>query len=444
MLVEVMVGTIVLAIATAAVLDGLDGAQKTGSRNKQRSVASTLAQQDLERLRSMPITALNNLAQTRQVDVTGVQYTVNSDTTWMRDKTIELSCTDDTAQAEYLKVSSTVTSPAATTHPVVEHTLLTPAPGAFSSTSGTAAIRATDRLGKPLANVTVDLGGPSSQSGTTNDLGCVIFDYIPAGDYVATIPGNLVSWNSAKPASAPVTVNPGKISQVQIELEQPASMRILFKNPSGTSVNWTKASVPHANLPGGFKVFTSATPTSLIDATDLFPQLGGYDVYAGDCEFNNPANQWWGDGTYFDTHPASHVDLDPGDSFVNVTATLPVLTINVTRQRRQDVWLQIDQNDTATGVTCQDTMRERTLGGIWIAKSSSSSTTVETVSNSIALPFGTYRLCVDDNATSSSGTVRRRSSGGSVSDPQLYTAGTVSKTFDLTTGGTAAQCQDPF
>jgi hypothetical protein len=185
--------------------------------------------------------------------------------------------------------------------------------------------------------------------------------------------------------------------------------------------------------------------TTLIDATDLFPQLGGYDVYAGGCEMNNPANQYWGDGNYFDNHPASHVDLDPGDSFVDVDAVLPILTVNVTRQKREDVWVQIDQNDApATGITCQDEAVDRDNTGIWIAKSSSTSTTAETVSKSIPLPFGTYRICVDDNNTSSTGW-RRKSTGGSVSDAQLYTATTVSKTLDFTSGtpGTS-KCVDPF
>ena len=64
-LVEVMVGAIVLAIVTFAVLDGMSGAADTGERNRQRSVASTLAQQDIERLRSFEITDLSNYRETR-------------------------------------------------------------------------------------------------------------------------------------------------------------------------------------------------------------------------------------------------------------------------------------------------------------------------------------------------------------------------------------------
>ncbi len=47
-----------LAITTTAVLNGLDGAQKTGGRNKARSVAAALAEQDQERMRAMPVSDL--------------------------------------------------------------------------------------------------------------------------------------------------------------------------------------------------------------------------------------------------------------------------------------------------------------------------------------------------------------------------------------------------
>src|SRR5262245_54544296 len=144
-LVEVMVGAIVLAITTAAVLSGIEGAQDTGRSNKNRSVASTLAQQDIERMRAKPITSLANYSEVRTVNVSGVDYTVNSNTDWVRDASGVVSCTDDSSQAEYLKVTSTVNSPKTITSPVKEATLLTPAPGAFGTNSGTAAIKITDR-----------------------------------------------------------------------------------------------------------------------------------------------------------------------------------------------------------------------------------------------------------------------------------------------------------
>ena len=58
MLVEVMVGAVVLAIVTTALLNGIDGAQSQGTTNKARSTAAALAEQDQERLRALPVATL--------------------------------------------------------------------------------------------------------------------------------------------------------------------------------------------------------------------------------------------------------------------------------------------------------------------------------------------------------------------------------------------------
>ncbi|MDQ5831660.1 MAG: hypothetical protein M3550_01200, partial [Actinomycetota bacterium] len=292
LLVEVMMGALVLGITTLAVLSGLDGAQNTGARNKARSEYSALAQQDIERLRSKPITALSNYSETRTIQVGPADYTVTSETEWVNDSSGVVSCTDDNAQAEYMKVSSTVTSASDTQQtPTKETTLLTPAPGAFSATSGTAAVLLTDRDGVPRPGVSVALSGPGSFSDTTNSLGCAIFGYIPAGTYDAQVSAG-VTWASQLPATAPVTVNAGRTSLTAIEVEQPASLRAHFKAPDATNTSWSRITVGHAKLPAGFLYFpdeTSTTLVSSIDATNLFPHHDGYGVYAGSCELNNPA-----------------------------------------------------------------------------------------------------------------------------------------------------------
>lgn len=436
MLIEVMVGAIVLAIATAAVLDGLDGAQATGRANKARSVGAALAQQDVERLRALPIAALIDLDQTRTVDSGGVRYTVKSNTEWMRDNSGELSCVNDTTQASYLKVTSTASSPASAQRPVTETTIITP-PAAFSSTAGTATVKTTDRDGNPLAGVTITLSGAASYSGTTNALGCAIFSFITPGNYQASVPGNLVSWNSERPANVDFTVAAGKTTPVQMELGQPASLRIHFKNPSGASVTWTSATVPHANLPGGFKVFTSPSPTTLITATDLFPQKDGYGVYAGSCEANNPANPYWGDPTYFLDHPASHADVTPGAANVDVDAVLPVLSVTAKRSKSRDLYIRVDQLDQPNDeVDCRVTAKPRNKEDN--APTGSGSVTV---TKSFALPFGHYRVCVDDGG----GSGGRRVSTTTSNDPALIAPATVAVgTLDLTTSSTSGTCSYTF
>ena len=97
-------GLLVLALATFAIFNGLEGAQATGRMNKERSVSSTLAQQDIERLRAYPITSLSNYRQTRTVNIAGVGYTVVSRTDWVVDSTGVVSCTTNAAPPQYLKL----------------------------------------------------------------------------------------------------------------------------------------------------------------------------------------------------------------------------------------------------------------------------------------------------------------------------------------------------
>jgi type II secretory pathway pseudopilin PulG len=385
LLVEVMVGSLVLGIATLAVLSGLSGAQETGAKNKSRSEYSALAQQDIERLRAKPVTALSNYNETRTVRVGTVDYTVTSETEWVNDASGVASCTDDNAQAEYMKVSSTVTSPADTQQtPTKETTLLTPAPGAFSATSGTAAVLLTDRDGNPLPGVSVALSGPGSFSDTTNALGCAIFGYIPAGTYSAQVSGG-VTWASQLPASAPVTVNAGRTSLSAIEVEEPTSLRAHFKTPTGANTAWSRITVAHAKLPAGFINFpddTATTPVSSIDATDLFPHHDGYGVYAGSCERNNPA-VW--DSDYFQPGVPGYIELDPGDNLKSVDVLMPALTIAVTKttveSRRVRVTVtQIDDPE------CNERLVDTT-----VAPSFSGLVTIP-----ISLPFGRYQVCVDD------------------------------------------------
>ncbi len=398
---EVMVGALVLGITSLAVLSGLDGAQDSGARNKARSEYSALAQQDIERLRSKPITALSNYDEARTVRVGTVDYTVTSKTEWVRDASGVVSCTDDNTQAEYMKVSSTVTSANDTqAEPTKETTLLTPAPGAFSATSGTGAVLLTDRDGDPIPGVTVTLTGPGSFSETTNELGCAIFGYIPAGGYTAQ-PSAGVTWASDAPATAPVTVNPGRTTLSQIEIDSPASLRAHFETPSGAATQWSRLTVGHAKLPAGRKIFPSATATALqssIDAINLFPHNDAYGVYAGSCLRNSPA--YWR-SNYFQPGGNGYIELDPGDSLKSVNVTVPTLTVNFSKRNLSGsrYRVQIKQVD-GTGCT-ENQVYDLTGGAV-------PSDTNEVLT--FPLPFGRYKVCIDDgfrfrqssNGTSSS------------------------------------------
>ena len=387
LLVEVMVGALVLGITTMAVLTGIDGAQDTGRKNKDRTEYSALAQQDIERLRSKPITSLSNYDETRTVRVGSVDYTVVSKTEWVRDASGVVSCTDDSTQAEYMKLSSTVWSPAGVNKAVTETTLLTPAPGAFSATTGTAAILLTDRDGQPIAGSTVTLSGPGTYSETTNSAGCAIFGYIPAGAYTAQVSGG-VTWASQLPATAPAPVTANRTSLVAIEVEPPGSLRARFINPVGAASTWSRITVAHAKLPAGFKVFPNSTATAkfgTLDATNLYPHHDAYGVYAGSCARNNPA--FW-DSDYFLPGGPGYIELDPGDNLKSVDVVTPTLTITLTKRTDSgtDFRIRIKQMD--TGCTEE----------LWHDNTAS---TAATQIKTFQLPFGRYKICVDDGHPSS-------------------------------------------
>jgi type II secretory pathway pseudopilin PulG len=415
LLVEVMVGAVVLAIATTAILTGLDGSQATGLRNKDRSVAATLAQQDIERLRSLPITSISNLDETRTVRVGSVDFSVRSKTDWVRDSSGVVSCTDDSTQAEYLKIASTVDSPASRNYPVEETTLLTPAPGAFAANTGTAAVLLTDRDGNPLSGVRVSLAGPSNFSEDTNELGCAIFGYIPSGDYTATASGG-VSWNGEVPPSAPVTVNPGRTSLTQIEIDQPGSLRAVFIKPAGSPVTLSaragRISVAHAKFPNGVKSFPVAgptTPTTSLVADNLFPHRDAYGVYAGDCEAHNPA--LW-DSNYFRPGVPGYIVLDPGDFEESVNVTMPSLRVQVRRPTSgtssgTGSWtarIKLRQIDSPVYLPSEPLLTDVDCTVVITPSSGTSQAASGTVPASFdfVLPFGHYRTVVDNNVNSGS------------------------------------------
>lgn len=437
-MVEVLVGTVLLALTTAAVLDGLDGAQKTGRKNKDRSTSATLAQQDLERLRSLPPTLLANLHQTRVVVVAGVTYTVASDAEIVRDASGLVSCTTNEAQAEYLRLSSTVHSPASIDAPVTETTLLTPPPGAFGDDTGTAVVKLTDRDDLPLDGVDVELDGPGSHAASTNDVGCAVFAFIEADDWTAVVDDGLVDWTGETPALSPVTVAAQKTSLTQIQLDAPASLRATFTTPTGAPARWTSVSVANGKLPNGYKAFAAGTMAASKDATNLFPFLDGYGVFAGTCEENNPGT------AYFQTPGSGYVALEPGDSLEPVTVKMPVLRVTVTRSSVPvDAQVTVTQRD---GSDCNSAVYDTTVHGDPAVSGGDPDSTGTDGIVEIPLPFGHYRICAASNynGTSYSGTWRRRvtASSGTPADPNLTVLPPATTTLAMTipTSGNSGQC----
>ena len=103
-----MFGAALVAFVSIAIAEGFEGTFRGSGKNKSRSVAASLAEQDQERLRSFKANDLNNLEETQTHTVGGVNYTVESETEWVRDANGIVSCTTDSTQAEYMKLVTRV------------------------------------------------------------------------------------------------------------------------------------------------------------------------------------------------------------------------------------------------------------------------------------------------------------------------------------------------
>jgi hypothetical protein len=296
MLVEVMVGAVVLAIATTALLNGIDGAQSAGGTNKARSTAAALAEQDQERLRSLPVASLASCCTpaSRTVTVRGVNYTVTSSVAWVTDQGGPITCSNNSKTAANLRITSAVTSNA--TKGVIDQVgLVTPPPGTFSPGQGRAIVKVNDRNAAAVSGAPVSLIGATTYTANTNSLGCAVFPFVDVGTYTASVGGTgslLVDWQGASPSTKGLTVTQSTSTTASLEMDTKATIAAIFD----TSVNGTVVAsqktqwltLINSKLTVGQKIVDAGSAQTTISAQSLFPFLDGYKIYAGQCAANNP------------------------------------------------------------------------------------------------------------------------------------------------------------
>ncbi len=352
LLIEVIMGAVLVLIVTVGLLDGFDSSTKASSIDKQRSVASSLAQTDQERMRTYTVAYLSNLRATvpaSQTTVGGVVFTVKERADWVNDNSGIATCTSSSSQGSYIEITSTVTWPGmGTVTPVTAQSLVTPPVGSFGPGQGSVGIQVTDGsepTADPVAAIPVQLG--TSLNDVTDDNGCAVFGYIPSGPYVAQVQRNgWVDWGGNTPAkrSCPVPSGSTAICPIVVDLATSANITFWTQSYGSTGPNdLTSASAQQATLVNP-KMVPPAPETQLngkrpmpaspggwghtINATNLFPFPGGYGAYAGaGCPSADPAN--------WTNNPAAHVSSGslpstaPGGPPQELKVTIPSLLFHV-------------------------------------------------------------------------------------------------------------------
>lgn len=316
-LIEAIAAAAVLAFLALGVLAGLDGAASSTGREKARSVASALAEQDQERLHAMRAIDLPEYRETRGPEnVGGIDYTIVSEVDWISDADGGTpSCTSTAGRADYLRLRSTVTSNTvgAQTPPVRIDSLVAPPISTAGGNNGTLAVQVKNRLGLGEPGVPVSIAGTLaaySQTKTTNATGCAVFAPVPGQTY--NIKLEKPRW--VDPGGNPVVnttgaVSPGSTTVTSLVYDERAQVTTAFDtryyNPASAtyvpapSRAWS-LSLSNSGLPIGPRVFAGTAsppaPQATITATNLFPFQTGYGVYAGKCveeSPDTPLNQAW-------------------------------------------------------------------------------------------------------------------------------------------------------
>jgi hypothetical protein len=202
----------------------------------------------------------------------------------------------------------------------------------------------------------------------------------------------LIGTDGTQPFSTGIGVVGGTTALKQIQLDEPSSIKAVIATNTGsplTTPGVKSVSVNNAQLPSpGWKTTTASSPQASLVVDSLFPFKDGYGVYAGTCADNNPT-KW--DSDYFTTlGTAAFVVPTPGaQSTVSVLA--PTITVNVKNLpsgKKASVFYK------SADSTCLESYPVATT-----PTSASSSTTYIA---STVMPWGRFKVCVDDSGLNNS------------------------------------------
>jgi Tfp pilus assembly protein PilV len=294
-LVEVVVGAALLLILALGVLGALDQADVRGDEQKAKAIAGDLAQSEQERLRALPLQELSNNHTTSTEIVNGARFSVESRAVWVTDATGEANCATGGASADYLRITSTVTSTSLRRRtPVTLNSIVTPPARAFGSTDGSLSVRITDRRGDPVAGQALALTGDVNVSGITNSKGCVLWGYLPAAnDYVLSYssPG-WIDPSGATTISTTQSVAGEQTRNVVFTYDRGGTLSADFvttRMSDGAHVPSAPAFATIENPGPPATLLPYAVNASHLDTPLLFPFTSPYSVYADNCTKARPS-----------------------------------------------------------------------------------------------------------------------------------------------------------
>ena len=441
-IVEVLVSALVLLIFSLGVVTVLTGSTRATAQERHRTQANALAEQELERVRSLRIADLVSLNSTRRVLEDGTQlagacpttgpqslqtcYTINSQSQFQNEPAATSGCSAGSGSRDYMvltiSVSWTGMSPL---RPVTTATIVSPPSGSLVPNSGSVLVNVVDSRNVGIAGVALTGSGPGSFSGSTGPTGCVLWRNVPVGNYTMSVGGTasaMVDQDGNAPSNQTVSVVDQGTNTVNLMYDRPGSIQnISFRTRdyANSLVTSSADSVIVSNT--GMQLAKQFTPigggraATISTTTTLFPFTSPYAIYAGTCSSNNPpAGPMLGNATV----PVA------GAGSLTTPGYIQLPSLQVT------VWsgtgaLTPGSHLSAAKVTARDTGCNVTRT---LTTSTNSSGQVP-VAGDIGLPYGTYDVCAQNSAA----TDKRIISGVG-----LTSAGATGTTLDIYLGSQPA------
>ncbi|HEV7774352.1 MAG TPA: hypothetical protein VGO48_13815 [Conexibacter sp.] len=410
-LIEVIVSSLLLVLVASGVYLGLDAASATSGVNKHRSLATEIAQQDQDRMRAMAVTELSNYRDTTTMRVGPVTYTIASSSSWITDSTGTASCTSGQTRAHYLRIASSVTWPNMTIKPVAVESVVAPPAGSFGTNLGSLAVQVRDRTGAGVQGVSVSLTGPQTYTDTTNEIGCVLWGFLPVGNYTVGLSkqGYVDPSGVAAPSRAAGVVGEST-STIAFDYDLGGRIQATYESVDSSTgrpvaANGTSFTAVTSHLAVPLPPFGDGQPHTSFTTALLFPFTDPYGAYAGACAGADP--------TLYGNPPQLAL-VQPG-GVTNVTVREPPVDLLVRRGGSPVQSATVKLTGTASG--CGPLPNRTTAADGYMTDR--------------ALPYGTYDVCVQATVLGTTYFLR-----GAVANTSPGGVPVGRATYDLTTVGT--------
>lgn len=396
-LIEVLVSALVITIAAAGVLTLLTANTRSAADQRTHTTAYSIGQEDQARLRSMRISSLNRLEQTRTVTLGGRQYTVESTGVFVNNtKGTSSSCTSGETSADYVRITSTVKwARMEGRKPVVIQSIVSPSNGSLDPSHGTLTVITKNAAGGILAGVGLSGTGVGTFSGSTDSTGCANFADLPSGNYTMTssATGFVDAQGNLSPWSTTVGVIPSTTQSVTLYYDRPGTIPVEFKYRVGSSGEFKAATsdsvlVYNAEMPKGGVAYGTpgGTRAAIVNATPLYPFKAADTVYAGSCETNNPNPK----GENPAGAPGMTTAIVPaGEIAAPVKVQVPALTVTVTSNGSTPV---VGARVTITDEQCKDASNNK-VKRVYTTNGSGNQAATTIGAIEPGLPYGKYEVC---------------------------------------------------